>query len=97
MNKELIDILDYELTNQERYEWINLVSDRDMYKLGIWLLMNLIPETNQLINRRSALRNILEQYHYHTSWSDKQKEFVGYSIIDLWPDRRIENDPNYAL
>ena len=95
MNRELLDVLDYELTNQEKYQWISLVSDRDMHKLGIWLLMNLIPETNELLNRRSALRDVLEQYHYKRSWSDRQKQFVGYSIIELWPDRRIENDPSF--
>jgi len=95
MNTLYLDALDLVETTSDRSLWINKIPDNELWNIANWLLMNLIPESNQLRHRRNDLRSIIYQYYDTKSWSDKQKWFVGQSVIDLWPDRRIENDPRY--
>lgn len=91
---DALDIIEYH-NHEQRTTWITAVSDRDLYKIATWLLMNLKPETNQLIHKRSNMRDILTQFYETNSWSQRQRWFIGNSVIDLWPDRRLDNDPRY--
>lgn len=96
MNIDYLEALDIIENKQQRSTWINHISDYELWQIANWLLMNLQPESNQLRHRRSDLRDIVYQYHDTKSWSVKQKWFVGNSVIDLWHDRIIEQDPRYC-
>jgi hypothetical protein len=97
MNIAYLDALDLIETTSDKSLWINHIGDNDLWQIANWLLMNLLPESNQRRHKRNDLRDIVNQYYHTKSWSDKQKWFVGHSVIELWNDRRVENDPRYRF
>lgn len=92
-----LDALDLIETTDDRSLWIKHISDKELWQIANWLLMNLNPESNQLRHRRNNLRDVIYQYYDTKSWSQKQKWFVGQSVIDLWPERQIDQDPRYRF
>jgi hypothetical protein len=92
-----LDALDLIETTEDRSLWINHISDKDLWSIANWLLMHLTPESQQLRHRRTNLCDIIVQYYESGSWSAKQKWFVGQSVIDLWPERQIDQDPRYKF
>lgn len=82
--------------NYQRTQWIHEQRDADLYSLGCWLMMNLTPQYNQRNHQRSDLRDLLYKWNGE-SWTDKQRHYLGHSLIDLWPIRQIDKDPRYMF
>lgn len=90
---EQMDIVIYGNQN-ERSQWIHEQKDRDLYELGQWLMMNLTPQFTERDHHRTNIRVLLNNWN-GISWSDKQKHYLGHSLIDFWPARQLDKDPRY--
>lgn len=106
MKTEHLNILD--LMNEHtpidiKNEWISRTRQQDIYEIASWLMMYLTKHTHQIEHKRSQIRSILAYYydrrHLGEPWTPKQKYYVGYAIINLWPYRQMDQDPrfNYDL
>jgi len=104
MKAHLLDELDIIDNESQRTNWINKISQRDLYSLATWLMSHLIEENQERQHKRTQIRNVLDWYYQHhfeqgvdTPWTNKQKWFIGHSVIDLWPERQIDQDPRYKF
>lgn len=104
MKTYLLDELDVIQTDQDRSKWIAKITQQDLYKLATWLMNHLIAETQERQHKRSQIRGVLDWYYQHhfergidAPWTDKQKWFIAQSVIDLWPERQIDQDPRYKF
>lgn len=100
---DILDLLAIEGTYNDKSLWVDRISQRDLYSIASWLLMNLISENSQVEHKRSQLRDMLNYYYDQKSfynntapWSTKSKWFVANAVINLWDYRRVENDPRYV-
>ena len=98
MNEQILDDLDVIIngTQKERTQWIHEQNDRDLYQVAAWLMMHLTPQSSDRNHMRSNLRDMLANWNGN-SWTDKQRHYLGHSIIDFWPIRQLENDPRYVF
>ena len=98
MKQSILDDLDVIIygNNHERSQWIHEQTDLDIYEVGCWLMTHLTPNYSQRNHDRSNLRDLLYSWNGE-SWSDKQKHYLGHSIIDFWPLRQQDQDPRYAF
>lgn len=92
---DLDQLMEYNTSIQGK--WIELIPDRELYEISVWLLHHLGPNKFSSNHDRTRLRDICEQYYLTRSWSEKQKFYLGYGIINLWPERQLEQDPRYLL
>jgi lysyl-tRNA synthetase class II len=104
MKAYLLDELDLLDTNENKSKWISKISQKDLYSLATWLMNHLNEQSQERQHKRSQIRGVLDwyyQYHYYlgveTPWTDKQKWFIGHSVIDLWAERQIDQDPRYQF
>ena len=104
MKTHHLDELDIIETDSQRTAWINKISQQDLYKLATWLMNHLIAETQERRHKRTQIRSVLDWYYQHhfeqgiqSPWTAKQKWFIAQSVIDLWPERQIEQDPRYQF
>jgi hypothetical protein len=98
MKQQLLDDLDVIVngTQKERTQWIHEQNDRDLYQVATWLMMHLTPEYSQRNHLRSDVRELLSRWNGE-SWTDKQRHYLGHSVIDFWPIRQLDNDPRYVM
>ena len=100
---EILDLLTIESDKTVFNEWVSKISQRDLYSIATWLMMNLTEQSNQIEHKRTNIRDMLtyyweqSQYNNLSPWSDKSKWFIAYAIRDLWCYRQLENDPRYCL
>ena len=99
---EILDLLIIEDNHLMKQEWINKISQQDLYSIASWLMMNLTKDAIGIEHKRSNIRDILWYYHdqknfYNNSapWSDKTKWFIANAVINLWPLRQLDCDPRY--
>jgi hypothetical protein len=99
-----LDLIDKDSSYQIKSAWINKISQRDLYKLSTWLMMHLTEQSEERQHKRTQIRGVLDWYYQHHfelgveyPWTDKQIWFIGNSIIDLWPERQIDQDPRYRF
>lgn len=104
MKTQVLDELDIVSNQQDRTAWITKISQQDLYKLASWLMNHLIEQTQERQHKRSQIRSVLDWYYQHhfeqgiqEPWTNKQKWFIAHSVIDLWPERQIEEDPRYKF
>jgi hypothetical protein len=104
MRTYLLDELDLLDSHELKSRWINKISQKELYSLATWLMNHLIAETQERRHLRSQIRSVLDWYYTHhfelgvdAPWTEKQKWFIGHSVIDLWPERQIEQDPRYRF
>jgi len=98
LSENLLDEMDIiVLGNQyERTKWIHEQRDQDLYSLGQWLMMHLTPQWTERNHHRSNIRDLLNSWNGE-SWTEKQKTYLGHSLIDLWPVRQLDKDPRYVF
>jgi hypothetical protein len=98
MNEQLLDDLDVIVngTQKERTQWIHEQNDRDLYQVATWLMMHLTPEYSNRNHLRSDVRELLSRWNGE-SWTDKQRHYLGHSVIDFWPIRQLDSDPRYVF
>jgi hypothetical protein len=100
---EILDLLTIEPDKKYFNEWVSRIPQRDLYSIATWLMMNLTEESNQLEHKRTNVRDMLAYYYEQrgynnlSPWTDKQKWFIAYEIINFWPHRQLENDPRYLM
>ena len=98
MNTKILDDLDIIVngTLRERTQWIHEQRDLDLYTVGCWLMINLTPNYSERNHLRSDIRDLLANWNGE-SWTDKQRHYLGHSLIDFWPIRQQDQDPRYAF
>ena len=100
---EILDLLTIEPDKKYFNEWVSRIPQRDLYSIATWLMMNLTEESNQLEHKRTNVRDMLTYYYEQSRynnlspWTDKQKWFIAYEVINFWPHRQLENDPRYLM
>jgi hypothetical protein len=101
---DILDIFEYDNDQALKNQWIDKITQEDLYSIASWLMMNLRPESQTRQHKRSNIRDILRYYHDETKlfnrpapWNDKTKWFIGHSVIDLWRERQLEQDPRYQF
>jgi hypothetical protein len=99
---EILDLLVLDDDALSKKEWINKISQRDLYSIASWLMVNLTAESSGIEHKRSAIRSILAYYYdqmtYYNNtspWNEKSKWFLGNAVINLWSSRQVENDLRY--
>lgn len=100
MKQQLLDDLDVIIygNNYERTQWIHDQTDKDIYQVGCWLMTHLTPNYSERNHLRSDLRELLYKWQQQgCQWTEKQKHYLGHSIIDLWSVRQEDQDPRYVL
>jgi len=98
MKEQLLDDLDVIVngTQRERSQWIHEQNDRELYEVATWLMMHLTPQSSDRNHMRSNIRDMLSSWNGE-SWTDKQRHYLGHSIIDFWPIRQLDCDPRYIF
>lgn len=98
LSENLLDEMDIIVlgNNHERSQWIHEQRDKDLYSLGQWLMMNLTPQRTERDHLRSDIRILLNKWNGE-SWTEKQKHYLGHSLIDFWTARQLDKDPRYQL
>jgi hypothetical protein len=98
LNDDLLDQMDIIVLgdSRERSQWIHLQRDKDLYDLGCWLMINLSAQRTERDHHRSNIRDLLSSWNGE-SWSDKQRHYLGHSLIEFWPVRQLEKDPRYGF
>ena len=98
MKQQLLDDLDVIVngTQKERTQWIHEQNDRDLYQVATWLMMHLTPQSSDRNHMRTNIRDMLANWNGE-SWTDKQRNYLGHSLIDFWPIRQLDNDPRYVM
>jgi hypothetical protein len=98
LSERLLDDMDIIVlgNNHERSQWIHEQKDKDLYSLGQWLMINLTPQRTERDHLRSDLRILLNKWNGE-SWTEKQKHYLGHSLIAFWPARQLDKDPRYQL
>lgn len=97
---EILDLMESSTPVDIKNSWISKVSQRDLYEIASWLMMYLTPQSLGIEHERSRIRDLLSYYYTRREqldpWTDRQKFYVGYSVINLWPYRQLEMDPRYC-
>ena len=98
LNQKLLDEMDIIVLgdNYERSEWIHDQRDRDLYSLGQWLMMHLTKQRTERDHLRSDIRELLNRWNGEC-WTEKQKHYLGHSLITFWPARQLDKDPRYQF
>jgi hypothetical protein len=98
LSEQLLDEMDLIVlgNNHERSQWIHEQRDKDLYSLGCWLMINLGPVKTNRDHLRSDLRLLLANWN-GVSWTDKQRHYLGHSLITFWPARQLDKDPRYQF
>lgn len=98
LSERLLDEMDVIVlgNNHERGQWIHEQKDRDLYELGSWLMIHLTPLRTERDHHRSNIRDLLSTWDGE-SWTDKQRHYLGHSLIEFWPARQLDQDPRYLL
>jgi hypothetical protein len=101
---EILDLFEHDDDQSLKNEWISKISQRDLYSIASWLMMNLTEQSQGTEHKRSNIRDILAYYYdqmtYHNNpvpWSDKTKWFIANAVINLWPYRQLAQDPRYEF
>ncbi len=98
MKQQILDDLDIIIygNNHERSQWIHEQTDKDLYQVAVWLMMHLTPQSSDRNHMRSNIRDMLSNWNGR-SWTNKQRHYLGHSIIDFWPIRQLDCDPRYVF
>jgi hypothetical protein len=92
-----LDIIVYGNTH-ERSQWIHDQTDKDFYEVGCWLMSHLTPNHSGRDHLRSDIRELLYKWDIQgNQWTERQKHYLGHSVIAFWPVRQQDQDPRYIF
>lgn len=98
LSEDLLDEMDIIVlgNDYERSKWIHQQKDKDLYELGQWLMMYLTPQRTERDHLRSDIRLLLNNWNGEY-WTDKQRHYLGHSLIAFWSARQVDKDPRYLI